>query len=67
MNRNRIMLVIGIALLLAVLASIGAYKFLSGRTAEEKAHYDWMGYTANWIAVAPRGTRQDCACSSLQV
>ena len=32
MNRNRIMVVIGIALLLAVLASVGAYKFLSGQS-----------------------------------
>lgn len=32
MNRNRILLVIGIALLLAVLASVGAYKFLSGQS-----------------------------------
>jgi len=37
MNRNRIMLVIGIALLLAVIASVGAYKFLSrqSRVAEQ--------------------------------
>jgi len=32
MNRNRIMVVVGIALLLAVLASVGAYKFLSGQS-----------------------------------
>ena len=32
MNRNRIRVVIGIALLLAVLASVGAYKFLSGQS-----------------------------------
>lgn len=32
MNRNRIMVVVGIALLLAVLASLGAYKFLSGQS-----------------------------------
>jgi cytochrome bd-type quinol oxidase subunit 1 len=35
----------------AIVGAYAAYKFLSGRTAEEKAHYDWMGYTANWIAV----------------
>jgi len=32
MNRNRIMVVVGIAVLLALLASVGAYKFLSGRS-----------------------------------
>ena len=31
MNRNRIMVVVGIAVLLALLASVGAYKFLSGK------------------------------------
>lgn len=35
----------------AIVGAYAAYKFLSARTAEEKAHYDWMGYTANWIAV----------------
>jgi len=32
MNRNRILVVVGIAVLLALLASVGAYKFLSGRS-----------------------------------
>jgi pilus assembly protein CpaB len=37
MNRNRIMVVVGVAVLLALLASIGAYKFLSrqSRVAEQ--------------------------------
>ena len=32
MNRTRILIAVGIALLLAVVASVGAYKFLSGRS-----------------------------------
>lgn len=35
----------------AVVGAYAAYKFLSARTAEDKAHYDWMGYTANFIAI----------------
>jgi cytochrome bd ubiquinol oxidase subunit I len=35
----------------AIVGAYAAYKFLSARTPDEKAHYDWMGYTANWIAV----------------
>lgn len=34
---------------------VGAYaaiKFLSARTEEEKAHYDWMGYIGNFIGIA---------------
>lgn len=34
---------------------VGAYaaiKFLGARTEEEKAHYDWMGYTGNFIGIA---------------
>ena len=32
----------------------GAYaaiKFIGAQTPEEKAHYDWMGYTANFVAI----------------
>ena len=32
----------------------GAYaavKFIGAKTPEEKAHYDWMGYTANFVAI----------------
>ncbi len=36
----------------AIVGAYAAYRFLSVRSAEERAHYDWMGYTANFIAVA---------------
>ncbi|HBR16303.1 MAG TPA: hypothetical protein DD725_01640, partial [Deltaproteobacteria bacterium] len=36
----------------SVVGAYAAYKFLSARTSEEKAHYDWMGYTANFIAIS---------------
>lgn len=35
----------------AVVGAYAAYKFLSARTYSERAHYDWMGYTSNFIAV----------------
>ncbi|MCW8883621.1 MAG: hypothetical protein OQK12_00030, partial [Motiliproteus sp.] len=35
----------------AIVGAYAAYKFLSGRSNTEKAHYDWMGYTSNFIAV----------------
>lgn len=35
-----------------VAGSYAAVKFLGSKTAEEKAHYDWMGYVANMVAVA---------------
>lgn len=35
----------------AVVGAYAAYKFLSSKSAEEKAHYDWMGYTSNFIAI----------------
>ena len=35
----------------AIVGAYAAYKFLSSRTKEEKAHYDWMGYTSNFIAI----------------
>lgn len=28
-----------------------AYKFLQAKTPEEKAHYDWMGYIGNFVAI----------------
>jgi pilus assembly protein CpaB len=44
MNRNRIMVVVGIALLLAVLAGVGAYKFLSGQSrVAEQARLQTVG------------------------
>jgi len=35
----------------AIGAAYGAYKFLGARTLEERAHYDWMGYIGNFIAI----------------
>lgn len=35
----------------AIVGAYAAYKFLSAKTQEAKAHYDWMGYTANFIAI----------------
>ncbi len=35
----------------AVVGAYAAYKFLSSKTAEQRAHYDWMGYTSNFIAI----------------
>lgn len=35
----------------AVVGAYAAYKFLNAGTSEEKAHYDWMGYTSSFIAI----------------
>jgi hypothetical protein len=35
----------------AIVGAYAGYKFLSSKTMAEKAHYDWMGYTSNFIAV----------------
>ncbi len=35
-----------------VVAAYAAYRFLSAKTEEERAHYDWMGYIAMAIGVA---------------
>ncbi len=35
----------------AIVGAYAAYKFLAARTLSERAHYDWMGYTANFIAI----------------
>jgi len=35
----------------AVVGAYAAFRFLNCKTQEEKAHYDWMGYTANFIAI----------------
>ncbi len=35
----------------AVVGAYAAYKFLSARTLAARAHYDWMGYTTNFIAI----------------
>ena len=36
----------------SVVGAYAAFKFLSATTKESRAHYDWMGYTANFIAIA---------------
>jgi cytochrome d ubiquinol oxidase subunit I len=35
----------------AIVGAYAAYKCLSAKTFAEKAHYDWMGYTSNFIAI----------------
>lgn len=35
----------------AIVGAYAAYRFLSAKNAAERAHYDWMGYTSNFIAV----------------
>ncbi|MCK5547115.1 MAG: cytochrome ubiquinol oxidase subunit I, partial [Rhodospirillaceae bacterium] len=35
----------------SIIGAYAAYQFLSARTAAEKAHYDWMGYNANIVAI----------------
>lgn len=35
----------------SIAAAYGAYRFLGARSAEERAHYDWMGYMGNFIAI----------------
>ncbi len=35
----------------AVVGAYAAYKFLAARTQAARAHYDWMGYTSNFIAI----------------
>jgi cytochrome bd-type quinol oxidase subunit 1 len=36
----------------AIVAAYAGYRFLSARTPEERAHYDWMGYVGNFIAIS---------------
>jgi cytochrome bd ubiquinol oxidase subunit I len=36
----------------AVAAAYAAYRFLGAKTDEERAHYDWMGYVGNFIAIS---------------
>jgi len=36
----------------AIVGAYAAYMFLNERSAQAKAHYDWMGYTSNFIAIA---------------
>ena len=35
----------------SVAAAYAAFKFLHAKTDEERAHYDWMGYIGNFIAI----------------
>jgi cytochrome d ubiquinol oxidase subunit I len=35
----------------AIVGAYAAYRFLLARTDEERAHYDWMGYVGNMIAI----------------
>ncbi|MBT9167180.1 MAG: hypothetical protein DDT19_00504 [Syntrophomonadaceae bacterium] len=34
-----------------ICAAYAAYRFLSAKTPEEKAHYDWMGYTGMMVGI----------------
>jgi cytochrome bd-type quinol oxidase subunit 1 len=36
----------------AIVGAYAAYRFLSCRTDEERAHYDWMGYIGNVVAIS---------------
>jgi cytochrome bd-type quinol oxidase subunit 1 len=35
----------------SVAAAYAAFKFLQAQTDEERAHYDWMGYIGNFVAI----------------
>lgn len=35
----------------SIVAAYAAYRFLGAKDKKEKAHYDWMGYTANLVAI----------------
>ena len=32
-------------------AAYAAFRYLSAKTDEERAHYDWMGYIGNFVAI----------------
>ncbi|HLE83388.1 MAG TPA: cytochrome ubiquinol oxidase subunit I [Thermoanaerobaculia bacterium] len=36
----------------SIAGAYAAYQFLKAKTPEERAHYDWMGYVANFVAIA---------------
>ena len=36
----------------SIVAAYAGYRFLAAKTDEERAHYDWMGYVGNFIAIA---------------
>lgn len=35
----------------SIVGAYAAFKFLTSRTDKERAHYDWMGYNANFVAI----------------
>ena len=35
----------------AIVGAYAAYRFLMAETDEERAHYDWMGYVGNFVAI----------------
>src|SRR5688572_142102 len=36
----------------AIVGAYASYRFLSSKSDEERAHYDWMGYVGNFIAIS---------------
>lgn len=36
----------------SIVGAYAAFKFLTSTTREQRAHYDWMGYSANFIAIS---------------
>ncbi|RMI20275.1 MAG: hypothetical protein D6681_02420 [Calditrichaeota bacterium] len=36
----------------SIAAAYGAYKFLGAKSDSERAHYDWMGYVGNFVAIS---------------
>ncbi|MGH7568787.1 MAG: cytochrome ubiquinol oxidase subunit I [Gemmatimonadales bacterium] len=36
----------------AIVGAYASYRFLAARSDEERAHYDWMGYVGNFIAIS---------------
>ena len=36
----------------AIVGAYASYRFLASKTEEERAHYDWMGYVGNFIAIS---------------
>jgi len=35
----------------AIVGAYASYRFLAAKTDEERAHYDWMGYIGNFVAI----------------
>src|SRR5437762_12855289 len=36
----------------AIVGAYASYRFLAAKSDEERAHYDWMGYVGNFIAMS---------------